>query len=155
MGTTVAAKALTGKETATTIAQVEGLIKYQFTNKDLLCEALMLPGSYKQYPDGNRRLAIVGDKALDLAFSMDWYLYYIDTDSEDESQDGSGDGSEAGSESDSEDCSDDASHSDLDYDSDDASDSFPKPTSCKYHQHPTDTAMAALSPMIAVLLTPR
>ena len=56
------------------IAEIEIIIGHDFTNLDLLLEALELPGLYIRSVDGNRRIAIVGDAALDDALSKEWFL---------------------------------------------------------------------------------
>ncbi|ERF69526.1 hypothetical protein EPUS_01855 [Endocarpon pusillum Z07020] len=55
------------------------ILKYQFKDRDLCWEALQMAGSgvrsagSRSIPNGNKRLAIVGDFVLDLILSKDWY----------------------------------------------------------------------------------
>ena len=59
-----------------TVNHVETLIGYHFENQHHLLEALMLlPSSHTQTKKPpNQRIAVVGDAALDLALSQDWFL---------------------------------------------------------------------------------
>ena len=74
-----------------TIRTAQNKIGYRFKNPQYLWEALQAPGSivrsgevqgagttyhskgFEGFPDGNRRLAVVGDAALRLAIVEDWY----------------------------------------------------------------------------------
>ena len=54
----------------------ERAIGYQFHEPLLLWEALQTEGPYTQLPrylEGNKRLAILGDKILDLLLALKWY----------------------------------------------------------------------------------
>lgn len=61
------------------IAQVEATIAYTFINKDLIWEALQVAGSTvtqagdRYFPDGNKRLAILGDRIAEQIFTAEWY----------------------------------------------------------------------------------
>ena len=58
------------------ISALESLISYTFTNRLLAQEALTAPGALingPHFPDGNKRLAVVGDIALDLALAGPWF----------------------------------------------------------------------------------
>ena len=76
-----------------TVAKLQQLIGYKFKNAQLGWEAVQAPGSitrigetvhartvkdttvgFETLPDGNKRLAVVGDTALRLALCEDWYL---------------------------------------------------------------------------------
>ena len=69
---------MSSQKTAT-IQAVETLIQYKFGNTELLWEALqsskVLVDSTgaKVPPDGNKRLAIVGDAAMQLTLAEGWY----------------------------------------------------------------------------------
>ena len=62
-----------------TIRAVESLIQYKFHNTDLLWEALhsrqirIDSCGAAVPPDGNKRLAIIGDAVMQLALAEDWY----------------------------------------------------------------------------------
>ena len=76
---------------APTVRKVQSRIGYKFNNAPYLWEALQAPGSivrsgeiegagnerhsvgFQRYPDGNRRLAVLGDAVLRLALVEDWY----------------------------------------------------------------------------------
>ena len=76
---------------APTVRKVQSRIGYNFKNAPYLWEALQGAGSivrsgeiegpgieyhsvgFQRMPDGNRRLAILGDAVLRLAISEDWY----------------------------------------------------------------------------------
>ncbi|KAL2040772.1 hypothetical protein N7G274_006230 [Stereocaulon virgatum] len=70
---------MTSDEKASAIRAVETLIQYKFHKTDLLWEALQtskmsaLSTNARLLPEGNRRLAIVGDAAMQLALAEDWY----------------------------------------------------------------------------------
>jgi ribonuclease-3 len=70
---------MTSDQKAAAIGAVETLIQYKFHDTELLWEALqttkVLLGNARAAvpPDGNRRLAIVGDAAMQLALAEDWY----------------------------------------------------------------------------------
>lgn len=55
------------------IARAEALVGYVFLDKELLWEALQAAGSNMtfQYPEGNKRLAMIGDAVLKLALLAD------------------------------------------------------------------------------------
>ena len=76
-----------------TVARLQTIIGYKFKNAQLGWEAVQAPGSitregetvhartikhtavgFETLPDGNKRLAVVGDTALRLALCEDWYL---------------------------------------------------------------------------------
>lgn len=76
-----------------TVAKLQTLIGYKFKNAQLGWEAVQAPGSitragetlhartikdtpigYETLPEGNKRLAVVGDTALRLALCEEWYL---------------------------------------------------------------------------------
>ena len=59
-------------EKALRIHAVETLVQYRFHNRELLWEALQGPPTFV-VPDGNKRLAIVGDAAIRLALAKNWY----------------------------------------------------------------------------------
>ncbi|CAD6593755.1 MAG: hypothetical protein ASARMPRED_007912 [Alectoria sarmentosa] len=58
---------------------VENIIDYQFTNTGMIWEALQAAGSpvyvigNRRLVDGNKRLAVLGDKVLDLALAEAWH----------------------------------------------------------------------------------
>lgn len=63
----------------TKILGIEALIDYKFTSRLLLWEALQASGSPVRTigdrslgTDGNKSLAIVGDRILDTVLSLDW-----------------------------------------------------------------------------------
>ncbi len=74
-----------------TVRQVQRRIGYNFNNAQYLWEALQAPGSvvrsgevegagterhsvgFQRFPDGNRRLAVLGDTVLKLALVEGWY----------------------------------------------------------------------------------
>ena len=76
---------------APTVQLVQSRIGYTFKDTRLLWEALQAPGSilrsgeisgagserhsvgFQRLPDGNRRLALVGDSVLKLALVKEWY----------------------------------------------------------------------------------
>lgn len=59
----------------TTIEAVETLIQYKFNHTALLWEALQCPSSpYAKHPNGNKRLAIIGNTVLQLSLAEDWFL---------------------------------------------------------------------------------
>jgi ribonuclease-3 len=61
------------------IQGLEFVIKYTFNDKSILWEALQAPGSGVRYagareiPDGNKRLALVGDAVLKFIMVTDKY----------------------------------------------------------------------------------
>ena len=61
------------------IQTVEEIIDYSFNDNDIIWEALQAPGSIvtligtRRVPDGNKRLAILGDTILQLALIEDAY----------------------------------------------------------------------------------
>ena len=59
-------------EKALRLHAVETLVQYRFHNRELLWEALQGPPAFVT-PDGNKRLAIVGDAAIRLVLAEDWY----------------------------------------------------------------------------------
>lgn len=74
-----------------TVRKVQSRIGYDFKNAHYVWEALQAPGSivrsgevegagterhsvgFQRFPDGNRRLAVLGDTVLKLALVEDWY----------------------------------------------------------------------------------
>ncbi|KAM0794753.1 ribonuclease III domain-containing protein [Usnea florida] len=57
-----------------TIEAVESIIQYKFNHSALLWEALQCPGSPDaKHPNGNKRLAIIGDTVLLLGLAEDWF----------------------------------------------------------------------------------
>lgn len=57
-----------------TIEAVETIIQYKFNHSALLWEALQCPGSPDaKHPNGNKRLAIIGDTVLLLGLAEDWF----------------------------------------------------------------------------------
>lgn len=58
---------------------VEGAINYHFAEPLILWEALQAPGNglrskgTRSFPDGNKRLALVGDAVLKLGLLEEWY----------------------------------------------------------------------------------
>ena len=74
-----------------TVQSLQKILNYKFKNCQLLWEAVQAPGAvvrsgeiagagsvrhsvgFERFPDGNRRLAIVGDVALKMALVEDWY----------------------------------------------------------------------------------
>ncbi|KAL8731605.1 MAG: hypothetical protein Q9166_003293 [cf. Caloplaca sp. 2 TL-2023] len=55
---------------------VQNIIGYRFNNLLLVWEALQAAGCVAQrqdFPDGNKRLAVLGDIVLDLALAESWY----------------------------------------------------------------------------------
>ncbi|MCJ1294020.1 hypothetical protein MMC34_005577 [Xylographa carneopallida] len=63
----------------TNVVALEVMIHYDFKEPLLAWEALQLPGNgvseigSRQLPDGNKRLAILGDHALDLVLCSEWH----------------------------------------------------------------------------------
>ena len=76
---------------AHTVSKLQGRLRYRFKNAQFLWEAVQAPGSivrsgelacagterhsvgFRRFPDGNRRLAVLGDTVLKLALVEDWY----------------------------------------------------------------------------------
>lgn len=74
-----------------TVLTMQKILGYKFNKPKILWEALQAPGAifrsgeisgaggirhsvgYQRLPDGNKRLAIVGDTVLKLALVEDWY----------------------------------------------------------------------------------
>lgn len=74
-----------------TVRKLQNIIGYKFNNAQYLWEAVQAPGSiirsgeisgagtirhsvgWQRFPDGNRRLAVLGDTVLKLALVEDWY----------------------------------------------------------------------------------
>ena len=74
-----------------TVYKLQNIIGYRFTNAEFGWEAVQAPGSlirlgelnarglirhspgWQRFPDGNRRLAVLGDTVLKLALVEDWY----------------------------------------------------------------------------------
>ncbi|KAL8941878.1 MAG: hypothetical protein Q9216_001988 [Gyalolechia sp. 2 TL-2023] len=57
---------------------VGAIIRYTFDDPYLVWEALSAAGSIisggnRRFPDGNKRLALLGDKVIQLALAEDWY----------------------------------------------------------------------------------
>ena len=77
-----------------TVAKLQAITGYKFKNAQLGWESVQAPGAitrtgetlhartvkhpekvgFETLPDGNKRLAVVGDTALRLALCEDWYL---------------------------------------------------------------------------------
>ena len=57
---------------AATNSVLAGVIGYSFTDLSILDEALLLPGPLSK-PDGNKRLALVGDKVMGALLVVDGY----------------------------------------------------------------------------------
>ncbi|KAL9635981.1 MAG: hypothetical protein Q9164_003120 [Protoblastenia rupestris] len=75
-----------------TVLALQKILRYKFTNASLLWEAVQAPGSivktgeittagleyhsegFQSMPDGNKRLAVVGDVALKMALVEEWYM---------------------------------------------------------------------------------
>ena len=63
----------------TDILRVQTIISYQFRNASFILEALQAPGSSinfiagRSVPDGNRRLALLGDSVIKTALLDAWY----------------------------------------------------------------------------------
>ncbi|KAL6717660.1 hypothetical protein ACLMJK_005575 [Lecanora helva] len=55
------------------VEAVETLIQYKFKDPALLWEALQTKSAAGTEPDGNKRLAVVGDSVLSLCLAEDWY----------------------------------------------------------------------------------
>lgn len=55
------------------LERAEEIIDYRFRNRAHLDEALLLPGP-GSVPDGNKRLAVVGDAAMAPVLARSWYL---------------------------------------------------------------------------------
>lgn len=56
------------------IEAVETIIQYRFNHTALLWDALQCPGSPNAaHPNGNKRLAIIGDAVLLLGLAEDWF----------------------------------------------------------------------------------
>lgn len=82
---------MTALRMAPTVRKVQSRIGYNFKNAQFIWEAVQAPGSivrsgevegagterhsvgYQRFPDGNRRLAVLGDTVLKLALVEDWY----------------------------------------------------------------------------------
>ena len=82
---------MTALRMAPTVRKVQKEIGYNFKDTLYLWEALQAPGSivrsgeiagagtarhsvgFQRFPDGNRRLAVLGDTVLRLALVEDWY----------------------------------------------------------------------------------
>ncbi len=62
-----------------TIREVENTIGYNFTDHLIVWEAMQAAGSgvflvgNRRIPDGNKRLAVLGDTILQLALLEEWY----------------------------------------------------------------------------------
>lgn len=60
------------------VRSVEGIISYHFNDPYFVLEAVSAAGSLtfggsRRFPDGNKRLAILGDTVLQLVLAGDWY----------------------------------------------------------------------------------
>lgn len=61
------------------LAYIEGLLEYAFQDRSYLLEALHAPGSgldrvgNRAIPDGNRRLAMLGDAVIKSVILDGWY----------------------------------------------------------------------------------
>lgn len=64
-------------EKSNTLQAVETILNHHFHNHELLWEALQAAGATYPgeglRPNGNKRLALVGDAALGLVLKEDWY----------------------------------------------------------------------------------
>ncbi|KAL8882669.1 MAG: hypothetical protein Q9198_000366 [Flavoplaca austrocitrina] len=63
---------------ASTVQGVQNIIGYTFNDSDLVREAVSAAGSIvaagtRRFPNGNKRLAILGDTVLQLALAEEWY----------------------------------------------------------------------------------
>ncbi|KAL9033905.1 MAG: hypothetical protein Q9214_007289 [Letrouitia sp. 1 TL-2023] len=65
--------------TESSAVDAENIINYHFRDPSLLDEAFQAAGSlmtssgHRKFPDGNKRLAVVGDTVLQLALAETWY----------------------------------------------------------------------------------
>ena len=61
------------------IEECQYIIGYEFQDSHIICEALQMAGSRitvsgaRQIPNGNKRLAILGDNALEIVLCRAWY----------------------------------------------------------------------------------
>ena len=61
------------------IAGLQAALQRNFANADIAWETLNLAGSgityagMRSFPDGNKRLAVLGDRVLELVISQEWY----------------------------------------------------------------------------------
>lgn len=63
---------------ASAVQSVQNIIGYTFNDSDLVREAISAAGSIvaagtRRFPNGNKRLAILGDTVLQLALAEEWY----------------------------------------------------------------------------------
>ncbi|KAL8664026.1 MAG: hypothetical protein Q9168_007990 [Polycauliona sp. 1 TL-2023] len=63
---------------ALAVQGVEAIVGYTFNDMDLVREAVSAAGAViaagtRRFPDGNKRLAILGDTVLQLALAEEWY----------------------------------------------------------------------------------
>jgi hypothetical protein len=59
---------------AAKVQACEELLVHTFGNKDTIWEALEIGGNGKRcLPEGNKRIAIVGDRVLDLVLAEEWH----------------------------------------------------------------------------------
>lgn len=61
-----------------TVHGIEDVVGYDFKDRNLLSEAITAAGSIvgagsRHFPDGNKRLAVLGDGVLRLVLAEDWY----------------------------------------------------------------------------------
>jgi hypothetical protein len=61
-----------GKEKAQAVPGVEALIGYRFNNQEICWEALQGKQT-SGYPNGNKRLALLGDALLRVRLVKDWF----------------------------------------------------------------------------------
>lgn len=68
---------MSATQKADTLQAVETILNYHFHNPKLLWEALQAAGATYPgeglRPNGNKRLALVGDEVLGLVLKEDWY----------------------------------------------------------------------------------
>ena len=63
----------------TNLVAVQDIIGYQFTERLILWEAMQAAGSMvrsaggREFVDGNKRLAVIGDTVLQLVLAERWY----------------------------------------------------------------------------------
>lgn len=60
------------------VAGIQDIIGHTFSDPALVWEAVCAAGSFtsggdRTFPDGNKRLAVLGDTVLQLALAEDWY----------------------------------------------------------------------------------
>ena len=61
------------------VQECQKILGYDFSNQHLCWEALQMAGNgilsagQRQIPNGNKRLAILGEYVIDLVMSQEWY----------------------------------------------------------------------------------